>query len=165
MSELWTPSLPLAHILLRAVVTYAFVLFLLRLGGKRQIGQMGPAEFVALLLVSNAVQNSMNGGDNSITAGLVLAGVIVGFSSLVGWLSFRSRKLSDFIQGRPVLLAYKGELVAQNLEKCRIAARELHVLLRHQGVHELREVHEAVLETNGSLSVVKNSDLAPGTRA
>ncbi|MDE2141443.1 MAG: DUF421 domain-containing protein [Elusimicrobia bacterium] len=165
MNALWIPSLPLAQIFLRAAVTYAFVLFLLRLGGKRQIGQMGPAEFVALLLVSNAVQNSMNGGDNSITGGLVLAGVIVGMSSLVGWLSFRSKRLSDFIQGRPVLLAYKGEIVVQNLDKCRIAARELHVLLRHQGVHELRDVHEAVLETNGSLSVVKNSDLAPASRA
>lgn len=158
---LWRPSLPLAHILLRAAVTYAFVLFLLRLGGKRQIGQMGPAEFVALLLVSNAVQNSMNGGDNSITAGLVLAGVIVGLSALVGWMSYRSKRLADFISGRPVLLVYKGEIVAQNLEKSRIAGRELHVLLRHQGIHELRDIHEAVLETNGSLSVVRTSDLSP----
>src|SRR5476651_1813410 len=114
---LWTPSLPFAHILLRAAVVYVFVLLLLRLGGKRQIGQMGPAEFVALLLVSNAVQNSMNGGDNSITAGLVLAGVIIILSSAIGWLSYRSKRLSDFFQGKPSLLVYKGEIVARNLEK------------------------------------------------
>jgi uncharacterized membrane protein YcaP (DUF421 family) len=161
MDSLWTPSLPFAHILLRAAVVYVFVLLLLRLGGKRQIGQMGPAEFVALLLVSNAVQNSMNGGDNSITGGLVLAAVIVGLSSMIGWLSFRSKRLSDFIQGRPILLAYKGEIVVRNLEKSRVAVRELHVLLRHQGIHELKEVHEAVLEANGTLSVVKTSDIAP----
>lgn len=156
---MWIPSLPLAHILLRAAVTYAFVLFLLRLGGKRQIGQMGPAEFVALLLVSNAVQNSMNGGDNSITGGLILAAAIVGLSALIGWLSFRSKRLSDFIQGRPVLLVYRGEIVAQNLGRCRLANRELHVLLRHQGIHELRDIHEAVLEVNGSLSVVRRADV------
>lgn len=159
MDTLWTPSLPLAQLLLRAAVVYAFVLLLLRLGGKRQIGQMGPAEFVALLLVSNAVQNSMNGGDNSLTGGLILAAVVVGCSAAVGWVSFRSKRLADFIQGRPCLLVYKGEVVAQNLEKSRIALRELHVLLRHQGIHELKDIHEAVLEANGSLSVVRRSDL------
>lgn len=164
MNALWLPSLPLAQILLRAAVTYAFVLLLLRLGGKRQIGQMGPAEFVALLLVSNAVQNSMNGGDDSITGGLILAGVIVGLSSAVGYFSYRSKRLADFIQGRPVLLVYKGEIIAPNLEKSRIASRELHVLLRHQGFHDLREIHEAVLEANGSLSVVRTAELALGPR-
>ena len=160
MNELWIPSLPFLHLLLRAAVVYAFVLLLLRLGGKRQIGQMGPAEFVALLLVSNAVQNSMNGGDNSITAGLVLAGAIMGLSGLIGWLSFRSKRLADFIQGRPCLLVYKGELVARNLARSRVAVRELHVMLRHQGIEDLRAIHEAILEANGTLSVIKTSDLA-----
>jgi uncharacterized membrane protein YcaP (DUF421 family) len=160
METLWSPSLPLAHILLRAVVTYIFVLLLLRLGGKRQIGQMGPAEFVALLLVSNAVQNSMNGGDNSITAGLILAVVIMAMSALIGWLSYRSKRLADIFQGRPVLLIYKGELVVPNLAKSRVAARELRVMLRHQGFEDFRGIHEAVLEANGTLSVIKTSDLA-----
>lgn len=135
---LWSPSIPFVHLLVRTAV-----------------------EFVALLLVSNAVQNSMNGGDNSVTGGLVLASVVVGASMVVGWLSFRSKRLSDFLQGRPVLLVYKGEIVPRNLEKSRAAARELHVLLRHQGLHELKDIHEAVLEANGTLSVVKTSDLPP----
>jgi len=161
MRELWSPSVPYAHLLLRAAVVYVFVLALLRLGGKRQIGQMGPAEFVALLLVSNAVQNSMNGGDNSITAGLVLAATLVACSAAIGYLSYRSKRLADFISGRPVLLVYRGELVARNLEKCRVAVHELRALLRHQGVQDLKEIHEAVLEANGSLSVLKTADLPP----
>jgi|SRR5579859_7737402 len=163
--NLWSPSLPLAHLLLRAAAVYASVLLLLRLGGKRQIGQMGPAEFVALLLISNAVQNAMNGGDNSVTAGLVLATALVALSGAVGWLAFRSKRLSDLIQGRPVLLVYKGEIVTQNLQRSRVAARELHVLLRHQGLQDLKEIHEAVLEANGSLSVVKSSELPPAARS
>ncbi len=159
MDALWTPTVPYAHMLVRAAVVYIFVLGLLRLGGKRQIGQMGPAEFVALLLVSIAVQNSMNGGDNSITAGLVLAATLIALSSAIGYLSYRSKRLSDFIQGRPVLLVYRGEYVARNLEKCRVAVHELRVLLRHQGLHDLTDVHEAVLEANGALSVVKTSEL------
>ncbi len=163
-ASLWVPSVPWLQLLFRAAVVYFFVLGLLRLGGKRQIGQMGPAEFVALLLVSNAVQDSMNGGDNSLSGGLLLAAVVIGASALVGWLSFRSKRLSDFLQGRPVLLVYRGEIVARNLESCRLAVRELHALLRHQGLHDLLDIHEAVLETNGSLSVVKTSDLPPAAR-
>ena len=159
MDSLWVPALPLAHMLLRAAVVYIFVLLLLRLGGKRQIGQMGPAEFVALLLVSNAVQNSMNGGDNSITAGLVLAAVIMALSGLIGWLTYRSKRLSDILQGRPCLLVYKGEIVERNLEKSRVAVRELHVMLRHQGFDDLKGIHEAILEANGTLSVIKASEL------
>ena len=156
---LWLPSLPFLHILLRAAVVYVLVLLLQRVSGKRQIGQMGPAEFVALLLVSNAVQNSMNGGDNSITAGLILAGVIMGLSGLLGWLSYRSRHVADLVQGRPVMLVYKGELLAHNLAKARVAQRELHVMLRHQGFEDVQGIHEAVLEANGTLSVVRASDV------
>jgi uncharacterized membrane protein YcaP (DUF421 family) len=158
---LWLPSLPFAHILIRAAVVYVFVLLLLRLSGKRQIGQMGPAEFVALLLVSNAVQNSMNGGDNSITAGLALAAVIMIMSGVIGWLSYRSKRIADFVQGRPVMLIYKGEILDRNLTKSRVALRELHVMLRHQGFEELKGIHEAILEANGTLSVIKTSDLPP----
>lgn len=162
---LWVPSLPLAHIFVRAAVVYVFVLVLLRLSGKRQIGQMGVAEFVALLLVSNAVQNSMNGGDNSITAGLILAAVIMGTSGLIGWLSYRYKRVADLVQGKPVLLIYKGEIVHRSLAKSRVALRELHAMLRHQGFEDITGIHEAVLEANGSLSVVKTSDLHPRSRA
>ncbi len=160
MNSLWSPSLPWTHLLIRAGVSYAFVLLLLRVSGKRQIGQMGAAEFVALLLVSNAVQNSMNGGDNSLTGGLVLATVLIALSAGVGWASYRWRRFGNFIQGSPCLLVYKGAVVHKNLERNLIRTRELHTLMRRQGIHDLAGIHEAVLEANGSISVVKTSDLA-----
>jgi uncharacterized membrane protein YcaP (DUF421 family) len=163
MDSLWTPSLPFTHLLLRAAVSYAFVLLLLRVAGKRQIGQMGAAEFVALLLVSNAVQNSMNGGDNSLTGGLVLATTLVALSFSVSWISYKWRRIGGLIQGSPCLLVYKGEVVLKNLERNRIPTRELHTLLRRQGIHEIKGIHEAVLEANGSISVLRTSDLAPRT--
>ncbi len=163
MNSLCIPALPWSHLLIRAAVSYVFVLLLLRVSGKRQIGQMGAAEFVALLLVSNAVQNSMNGGDNSLTGGLVLATVLVALSKTVSWASYRWRKLGAIIQGSPCLLVYKGELVKKNLEKNLIPTRELHTLLRRQGIHDVKGIHEAVLEANGSISVLKTSDLAPRT--
>ena len=161
MHDLWTPTVPYGALILRAVAVYIFVLVLLRLGGKRQIGQMGPLEFVALLLVSNAVQNAMNGGDNSLTAGFVLATVLIGLSAAVSYLTYRSRKAANIIIGRPVLLVYRGAPVEDNLRRNRISHQELHALLRRLGYEELKEIHEAILESNGVLSVVKKEEARP----
>ena len=80
-----------ANLIVRAGVVYIAVLILLRISGKRQMGQMGATEFVAILLISNAVQNAMNGGDNSLIGGLLLAVVLVGLSTLISFLTYRSR--------------------------------------------------------------------------
>jgi uncharacterized membrane protein YcaP (DUF421 family) len=77
----WTIDLPFWwHFVVRAVVVYVFLLVLLRFTGKRQVGQMAPFDLVLLLVLSNAVQNAMNGGDNSITGGIILASTLVGLN-------------------------------------------------------------------------------------
>src|SRR5476649_1658576 len=103
---LWTLSLPWWHFILRGTIVYAAVLMLLRLGGKRQIGQMGAGEFVAILLISNAVQNAMNGGDNSVSGGLILAVVIVLLSVAIAYLTYRSKTWEHVFEGRPRLLIH-----------------------------------------------------------
>ena len=83
-------QISLAHwweFVLRAAIVYGFLLVILRLTGKRQVGQLAPFDLVLLLVLSNAVQNSMNGGDNSITGGMILSATLVGLNSCVGWLS------------------------------------------------------------------------------
>ncbi|MDE2291223.1 MAG: DUF421 domain-containing protein [Elusimicrobia bacterium] len=156
---MWHPSLPYGELVVRALVTYVVVLALLRLGGKKQVGQMGSAEFVALILISNAVQNSMNGGDNSLTGGVVLAVVLIAASWLVTYATYRWRRAEALIEGRPTILVYRGETVDKNLAKERVAPRELRTLLRRQGVHEVAEVHEAVLESNGMVTIVRKSEV------
>src|SRR6266851_9197123 len=146
MSALWTLSFPWWHFVLRGSVVYIAILLLLRLGGKRQIGQMGTGEFVAILLISNAVQNAMNGGDNSITGGLLLATTIILLSVLVAYATFKSKKVEALIQGRPRLLIHHGELLQQNLEKELLNVHELKTILRRQGIHDLSEIDQAVLE-------------------
>ena len=146
----------------RAAVVYLFVLVLLRLGGKRQMGQMSPAEFVTILLISNAVQNSMNGGDNSLSAGLFLATVLVAMTWVVSFVTYRSKRMSLLLEGRPRLLIHKGQILAKALDKERIRVSELKVLLRRQGIHACHDVAEAVLEGDGTLSVTKVSELPTG---
>jgi uncharacterized membrane protein YcaP (DUF421 family) len=145
--------------IIRGAVVYAAVLFLLRLGGKRQIGQMGSGEFVAILLISNAVQNAMNGGDNSITGGLVLAAVIILLSVTFAYMAYRSKRFENFVQGTPTLLIHNGRVISRNMEKELLNQRELKTILRRQGIHDLHDVVEAVLESDGMVSVTRKSDL------
>src|ERR1044071_7343168 len=88
----------------RASVVYLAVIALLRVGGKRQVGQMGMAQLVALLLISNAVQNAMNGNDGSITGGIILASVIMFWSFLFEVLTARFKRVENIVQGSPTTL-------------------------------------------------------------
>lgn len=160
MNDLWGLSFPYWKFALRAGVVYFAILILLRIGGKRQVGQMGVGEFIAILLISNAVQNSMNGGDNSITGGLILAAVIIVLSYLVSYATFKSKKIENLVQGRPTLLVHDGKILEHNLDKELLSNRELRALLRRQGVHDLRDIHAAILESDGFISVTKNNDVS-----
>ena len=150
---MWNLSFPWWEFIVRGAVVYAFVLLLIRLGGKREIGQMGAGEFVAILLVSNAVQNSMNGGDNSISGGLILSVVIIGLSVMVAYLTYKSRKLENIIQGKPSVLIRNGEIIPKNLRKELLNIHELRTILRRQGVQNLHDVSLATLESDGYISV------------
>lgn len=158
MNQMWGLSFPAWQFAIRAAVVYVAVLIFLRLGGKRQIGQMGSGEFVAILLISNAVQNSMNGGDNSITGGLILAAVIILLSVFVAYLTYKSKKIENLIQGTPTLLIHNGQMLMPNLEKELLSPHELKAILRRQGIHEISEVYAAILESDGYISVTKMSE-------
>lgn len=148
-------ELPIVNLMLRGAVVFLSVLLLLRISGKRQLGQMSASEFVAILLISNAVQNSMNGGDNSLVGGLVLAIVLIALSWLVSWLTYRSVFLSSVFEGTPTLLIHNSRLVRANLRKEKLNNSDLKVLLRKQGIHDFATVKTAILEADGTLSVTK----------
>ncbi len=162
MDRLWLiTDFPWWHLVIRAVVVYIAVLLLLRIAGKRQVGQMNMTQLVALLLISNAVQNSMNGGDNSITGGIISATVLIILSFFFSFLTYHSKDWENFVQGSPTLLIHHGRLLHQNLRQELMTVRELRVLLRKQGIHELSEIEEAVLESDGFVSVTRKSDPTP----
>lgn len=158
MSSLWHTSFPFWLFIIRGAIVYIAIVVLLRLGGKRQIGQMGAGEFVAILLISNAVQNSMNGGDNSITGGLILASVIIALSLLVAYAAFKSKGAEELIEGAPTLLVHNGKIIKKNLDKEMLSDRELRALLRRQGISDISEIHVAILESDGFISVVKQGE-------
>jgi uncharacterized membrane protein YcaP (DUF421 family) len=146
------------ELVIRGTVVYLFVLILLRITGKRQIAQMGATEFVAILLISNAVQNAMNGGDNSLLGGLILAATLIAISSLIAYLTFRSRTCGAIFEGTPTLLIHNSKVLHKNLDREQLTNSDLKILLRKQGVHDLAEIKTAILEADGSLSVTKVDD-------
>ena len=147
-------DLPWWEFIVRAVVVYGFVLVLLRLTGKRQIGQMAPFDLVLLLVLSNAVQNSMNGGDNSITGGMILATTLIALNSIVGWITYRSRRFEALIEGRPMILIHDGKIDHVSMQQAKMTTHELDAALRAAGCAGPSEVRYAVLENTGRVSVI-----------
>ncbi|WP_038167194.1 YetF domain-containing protein [Verrucomicrobium sp. BvORR106] len=152
---MWSISLPWWEFVVRAAVVYVLVLLMLRVTGKRQVGQLAPFDLVLLLLLSNAVQNSMNGGDNSITGGLVLAATLVGLNYLFSLATFKSRKLETLIEGKPQVLIHKGQVDDAIMSDAKLTRHELELALRRHGCTSPAEVRLAVLENNGEISVVQ----------
>jgi uncharacterized membrane protein YcaP (DUF421 family) len=151
---MWTPDLVWWELVVRAVVVYAFLLVLLRLSGKRQVGQLAPFDLVLLLVLSNSVQNSMSGDDKSITGGLILAAVLVGMNWVVGWLTYRSKSLEALIEGRPVILVHDGHIDHRAMRRVQMTKHELEAALRTSGCAGPEEVRFAVLENNGQVTVI-----------
>jgi uncharacterized membrane protein YcaP (DUF421 family) len=147
--------------IVRAVVVYAFLLVLLRLTGKRQVGQLAPFDLVLLLVLSNAVQNSMNAGDNSLVGGLLSAATLIALNYLVGVATYRSKKLETIIEGRPQVLIHNGKLFEDVMARALLTHHELNAALRQAGCTCIDDVHAAILENNGSISVVAVKDRPP----
>ena len=139
--------------LLRDVVVFGFLLVLLRTGGKRQIGQLSPFDFVLILVVSNALQNSLNGGDNSLVGGMISALGLVLLNRLMAWMSSRSKRAERFLEGVPQVLVHNGRIYHAVLRKENMAQEELDAALREAGAFDVQDVHFAVLETNGHITV------------
>ncbi len=152
---MWNLTVPFMELVGRAALTYIFLLALLRITGKRQVGQLAPFDLILLLILSNAVQNAMNGGDNSFTAGIVSAATLVALNGLVGWATYRSKWLEGLIEGRPRVLIHNGRILDGTLRAERMTHHELMAALRRAGCDAIEQVHTAVLENNGQISVTQ----------
>jgi len=145
---------PILEIVLRTAIIYVAILVGLRLAGKREIGQMTVFDLVVLLLIANAVQNAMVGPDTSLAGGLVAAFVLLILNYLVAILRLRWTGLRRLVEGTPTLLILHGEVLKTNLRREGLDDETLAAALREHGVVSPADVEMAVLETDGSISVV-----------
>ena len=142
------------EILLRTVAVYLAILVGLRLAGKREIGQLTVFDLVVLLLISNAVQNAMVGPDTSLVGGILAAAVLLVVNALVARLRYRWPRLRHWVEGTPTLLVLHGEAITEHLRREGVDEDMLTTALREHGITDIGEVEMAVLETDGSISVV-----------
>lgn len=152
--SMWRMTQPWWEFVLRGLLVYGSLLVLLRLSGKRQVGQLAPFDLVLLLVLSNAVQNSMNAGDNTVGAGLILVMTLVALNGALGWLTARSKKLEAFIDGSPEILIHNGVAQEAVLRRTRISRHELMSAIRQVGLSEIDQVRVAILENNGRINVI-----------
>jgi uncharacterized membrane protein YcaP (DUF421 family) len=144
----------LGWIALRTVVVYAVLLVLMRLAGKREIGQMTAFDLVVLLIISNAVQNAMIGPDTSLNGGLVAVVCLLVVNRLVDRIGLRSKWWQRSIVGEPTLLVHDGKLLQRHLDAEGVTRDEVLQALREHGIEDLNAVKVAVLEVDGTISVV-----------
>lgn len=149
----------LVGIAMRTTIIYLLVLLGVRLSGKREVGQMTPFDLTLLLLLSNSVQNAMTGPDTSLAGGAVAATVLLILNYVIAEMSGANRRFRKLIQGSPALLVHNGEILMPHMAKEHMTVDELQRALREHGVGDVRECALAVLEVDGSVSVLKYDDV------
>ncbi|MHB1006319.1 MAG: DUF421 domain-containing protein [Chloroflexota bacterium] len=146
----------LGTVALRTFLVYVALFLGIRLAGKRELGQMTPFDLVVILVISNAVQNAMVGPDTSLTAGLLAAFLLLLVNWIVNNTAIRWAWLGQHITGSPTLLVNDGQFIDVNLRREGIDRNEVMMALREHGVADVADVHMAVLEVDGSISVVQS---------
>ncbi len=161
MLKLGTPAIA---IIIRTLVVYLATLVGLRLMGKRELGQMTVFDLVVILLIANAVQNAMVGPDTSLVGGVLAAFVILGANWVVATIRLRSKRIAGLVEGTPTVLIEEGQFILPHLEREGVDRAEVEMAMREHGVAALSEVKLAVLETDGSISIVPNDAKIVRTR-
>ena len=154
MSDLFALSAPWWHFVLRAIAVYVMVMVLVRVSGKRAVGQFTPFDLVLLILIGNAVQNGLNGGDNSLTGAVILAATLILLNLGVAYVTARSQRAERIIEGVPMVLARDGVVFEDVLRRELVSLDDFHEALRMNNLADPDDVALALLETNGSISVV-----------
>ncbi len=160
MTHLLTPDTSVVVLVVRALVVYGFLLVALRVAGRRELAQMTSFDLVLLLIISNAVQNSLNAGDNSLVGGLVSAVTLLAVNWGVGFATWRWRRVERLVQGSPVRIVTDGRVHLGALQHELLTLAELRSALRKQGIMRVSDCKQVVLEPDGTLTAVR-TDVVP----
>ena len=148
---------------MRTVILYLILIAVIRLMGKRQIGQMEPSEFVVTMLVANLATIPMQDSALPLYTGVVPLLTVLGLELVLSALSLRSIGFRKLLCGKPVILIENGKILQENLRRTRVTIDELTGHLREKDVLDLQAVQFAILETNGNLSVFPYPKERPAT--
>jgi uncharacterized membrane protein YcaP (DUF421 family) len=148
-------ELPWWEFIARGAIIYIFLLIMVRLTGKRTIGQFTPFDLLIVMLLSEAVSNSLNGGDDSLQGGMITATTLIALNVIIAIATSRSRKMAEMIDGTPVLLGRDGHIFHDVVKKCRVAEGDVEQALREADC-PLHKMKCAFLEPDGKITILQN---------
>jgi uncharacterized membrane protein YcaP (DUF421 family) len=147
-------ALDLVVILAKTTAIYLFLVVGLRLLGKREMGQMTVYDLVLLIVLANSVQNAMVGTDVTLAGGLVAGTTLLILNRLFNLAILRSKRIANFMVGEPLLLVNEGKILTGHIQKEGITREQIMAALREHGLSKVADVRMAVLEVDGSISIV-----------
>jgi uncharacterized membrane protein YcaP (DUF421 family) len=159
-ADLLVPGISVAEKVVRSVLVYGFLIVLLRVAGKRTLGQLTSFDLVVLLLLANTVQNAIIGNDNSLVGGLLGAVALIVANYVVVRVLYNHRKVDRAIEGSTSVLMHHGQFVDSNMKRQLITRVELESAARRQGVTRMSDVRVARLEIGGALTFELESPTA-----
>jgi uncharacterized membrane protein YcaP (DUF421 family) len=142
-------------IVVRAVVLYVFVLFVMRVIGRRELSTLSAVDLVLLIVLGDAIQQGLTQDDYSVTGAVIAISTIAAMQVLISYVSFRSRRVRKVLEGHPIVVIQDGTLLEQNLRRQRMTPDELAEEMRIQQIASFEDVQWGILESNGSVSFVK----------
>lgn len=151
---MWQLTVPVWELVFRGAFVYGALLLGMRLAGKQQVGQLTIADLVIVLLISNALESSMVGGEESLLGGLIVAVTLLTVEKGITMLRARSEGFQKVLEGEPSVLFWRGNVRFENLHKEHMDEDDLKTFLRERGYHEYDEVELVILETDGQVSVI-----------
>lgn len=148
---------PWWEFVVRAAIVYLVLLVMVRLTGKRTVGQFTPFDLIVVMLLSEGVSGSLNGQDESLPGGLIVAATLVLLDVLIATATARSRKLDAAIEGKPVLVGRDGQIYEDVLKRQRVPVADVEKALRGADC-ELEDMRMAILEADGNINIMKKQE-------
>lgn len=147
------------QVVVTGVVAYAALVLVLRLSGPRTLAKMNAFDFVVTVALGSTLATVLLSRDVALAEGLVAFGLLVGLQFAVTWLSVRSATVNRLVKSEPTLLLYRGDLLRSQMRRARVVEAEVVAAVRSQGAASFADIEAVVLETDGSLSVVRSGDV------
>jgi uncharacterized membrane protein YcaP (DUF421 family) len=144
-------------IVLRAIAAYVFIIFMLRIIGRRELSSLGPADLVLLVVMGDLIQNGVTQSDYSVTGVFLAIATFAMLTVAMSFLTFKSKRLQTVIEGTPLILVQEGKPIDENLRAERLNLDEVVEEARGQGIESLDDIKWCVLEPSGKMSFIKTS--------
>jgi uncharacterized membrane protein YcaP (DUF421 family) len=142
-------------IVFRAAVAYVFIIFVLRVIGRRELSSLGPSDLVLVVVLGDLVQNGVTQADASVTGMFLAISTFAMLTVAMSVLTYKSRRAQTFIEGQPLILVEDGMPIAKNLRAERLRVDDIAEEARAQGIETIDEIKWCLLETSGSMSFIK----------